>query len=127
MDEILKILPDSELIVMRVIWESKKEMSTGEILSNIGKETNWKLSTLQIILSRLVEKGFLKSEKKGRFNYYLSLIDPYKYKKFATKNFIKKMYNNSGKKLIASLIDEDEMLSDEGIAEIKKMLNKGGN
>lgn len=127
MDEILKILPDSELIVMRVIWESKKEMSTGEILSNIGKETNWKLSTLQIILSRLVEKGFLKSEKKGRFNYYLSLIDPYKYKKFATKNFIKKMYNNSGKKLIASLIDEDEMLSDEDIAEIKKMLNKGGN
>ena len=127
MDEILKILPDSELIVMRVIWESKKEMSTGEILSNIGKETNWKLSTLQIILSRLVEKGFLKSEKIGRFNYYLSLIDPYKYKKFATKNFIKKMYNNSGKKLIASLIDEDEMLSDEDIAEIKKMLNKGGN
>ena len=102
-------------------------MSTGEILSNIKNETNWKLSTLQIILSRLVDKGFLKIEKIDRFNYYSSLIDPNKYKIYETKNFIKKMYNNSGKKLIASLIENDEMLTDEDIAEIKKMLNKGEN
>ncbi len=127
MDKKYKSLPDSELKVMTVIWKNKTKMSTGEILSNIKNETNWKLSTLQIILSRLVDKGFLKVEKIDRFNYYSSLIDPNKYKIFETKNFIKKMYNNSGKKLIASLIEDDEMLTDEDIAEIKKMLNKGEN
>ena len=125
MDKKYKSLPDSELKVMTVIWKNKTKMSTGEILSNIKNETNWKLSTLQIILSRLVNKGFLKIEKIDRFNYYSSLIDPNKYKIYETKNFIKKMYNNSGKKLIASLIQDDEMLTDEDIAEIKKMLNKG--
>ena len=125
MDKKYKSLPDSELKVMTVIWKNKTKMSTGEILSNIKNETNWKLSTLQIILSRLVDKGFLKIEKIDRFNYYSSLIDPNKYKIYETKNFIKKMYNNSGKKLIASLIQDDEMLTDEDIAEIKKMLNKG--
>ena len=123
MDKKYKSLP--ELKVMTVIWKNKTKMSTGEILSNIKNETNWKLSTLQIILSRLVNKGFLKIEKIDRFNYYSSLIDPNKYKIYETKNFIKKMYNNSGKKLIASLIQDDEMLTDEDIAEIKKMLNKG--
>ena len=127
MDKKYKSLPDSELKVMTVIWKNKTKMSTGEILSNIKNETNWKLSTLQIILSRLVDKGFLKIEKIDRFNYYSSLIDPNKYKIYETKNFIKKMYNNSGKKLIASLIEDDEMLTDEDIAEIKKMLNKGEN
>lgn len=127
MDKKYKSLPDSELKVMTVIWKNKTKMSTGEILSNIKNETNWKLSTLQIILSRLVDKGFLKIEKIDRFNYYSSLIDPNKYKIYETKNFIKKMYNNSGKKLIASLIENDEMLTDEDIAEIKKMLNKGEN
>ena len=125
MDKKYKSLPDSELKVMTVIWKNKTKMSTGEILSNIKNETNWKLSTLQIVLSRLVNKGFLKIEKIDRFNYYSSLIDPNKYKIYETKNFIKKMYNNSGKKLIASLIQDDEMLTDEDIAEIKKMLNKG--
>ena len=125
MDKKYRSLPDSELKVMTVIWKNKTKMSTGEILSNIKNETNWKLSTLQIILSRLVNKGFLKIEKIDRFNYYSSLIDPNKYKIYETKNFIKKMYNNSGKKLIASLIQDDEMLTDEDIAEIKKMLNKG--
>ena len=127
MDKKYKSLPDSELKVMTVIWKNKTKMSTGEILSNIKNETNWKLSTLQIILSRLVDKGFLKIEKIDRFNYYSSLIDPNKYKIYETKNFIKKMYTNSGKKLIASLIENDEMLTDEDIAEIKKMLNKGEN
>ena len=56
MENLLKSLPDSELKVMMVIWEKGEKMSTGEILSNL-KDTNWKLSTLQIILGRLTEKG----------------------------------------------------------------------
>jgi len=36
------------------------------------------------------------------------------------------MFNNSKKKLIASLIEEDETLTKEDIEDIKKMLNKGG-
>jgi len=78
-----KILPDSELTVMMIIWESPKEiLSTGEIFNLLNNEITWKLSTLQIILSRLTEKGFLKTEKIGRLNYYSALIDGKNYKKF---------------------------------------------
>ena len=61
MEEIIKSLPDSELKVMKIIWEKNKKMSTGEILSELKNEVDWKLSTLQVILSRLTDKGFLKN------------------------------------------------------------------
>ncbi len=124
MEEIIKSLPDSELKVMMIIWNNNKKMSTGEIGSKLKKEVEWKLSTLQVILSRLTEKGFLKNEKIGRTNYYSSIVDFSKYTKNETKNFIKKMYNNSSKKLIASLLEGDDTLTDNDIEEIKNMLNR---
>lgn len=126
MENIIKSLPDSELKVMMVIWGKGEKMSTGEILAELKDEITWKLSTLQIILSRLVEKGFLANEKIGRYNYYYALVDGGEYTKFETKNFVKKIYNNSSKKLIASLLEGDETLTEEDIEEIRNMLNKGG-
>lgn len=126
MEKKIKSLPDSELKVMMVIWNKRKEMSTGEILSELKDEISWKLSTLQIILSRLVEKGFLKTEKIGRYNYYKALVDGTEYKRLETKNFVRKIYNNSTKKLIASLLENDDTLTNEDIEEIRNMLNKGG-
>ena len=124
MEEIIKSLPDSELKVMKVIWNNNRKMSTGEIDSELKGETEWKLSTLQVILSRLTEKGFLKNEKIGRINYYSSIVDFSRYSRNETKNFIRKMYDNSSKKLIASLIEGDDSLTDYDIEEIKKILNR---
>ena len=126
MEEIMKSLPDSELKVMKIIWNNNRKMSTGEIMAEL-EDVEWKLSTLQVILSRLTEKGFLKNAKEGRINYYYSIVDFSKYTKHETKNFIKKMYDNSSKKLIASLIEGDNYLTDEDIEEIKNMLNRSKN
>lgn len=124
MEEIMKSLPDSELKVMQIVWRNHSPMSTGEILAELKDEVDWKLSTLQVILSRLTEKGFLENSKKGRINYYTPIVDYSKYKKNETKNFVKKMYDNSSKKLIASLIESDNSLTDEDIEELRNMLNR---
>ena len=119
MEEILKSLPDSELKVMMIIWNNERKMSTGEILSELKNEVDWKLSTLQVILTRLTEKGFLENEKVGRNNYYFPKVEFSKYSKHETQNFVRKMYNNSSKKLIASLIEGDDKLTDEDIAYVR--------
>lgn len=124
MEEIVKSLPDSELKVMQIIWKNNKKISTGEIVADLKSEVDWKLSTVQVILSRLTEKGFLKNEKIGRINYYIPIIDSSKYAKKETQNFIKKMYDNSSKKLIASLIEGDDSLTESDIEEIRNMLNR---
>ena len=63
-------------------------------------------------------------QKENRLNYYTSIIDYSKYTKHETKNFIKKMYNNSAKKLIASLVEGDDSLTDNDIEEIKRILDR---
>ena len=124
MEEIIKSLPDSELKVMKIIWNNNRKISTGEILAELKDEVDWKLSTLQVILSRLTEKGFLKNEKIGRINYYSPIVASSKYTKNVTRNFVKKMYDNSSKKLIAALIEGDDSLTEDDINEIKNILNR---
>ena len=59
---------DAELEIMKVIWNSDGEISSGEITKSV-EQMGWKRTTVSTFLSRLVEKGALKNEKRGN-NYY---------------------------------------------------------
>jgi len=54
-------LPDAEFEIMKIIWANIPPISTAEINRQINK--NWKIQTLTVLLQRLVERGFLYSEK----------------------------------------------------------------
>ncbi|MBK5262245.1 MAG: BlaI/MecI/CopY family transcriptional regulator, partial [Peptostreptococcaceae bacterium] len=60
-------LPDAELEVMKVVWELDAPVSTSMIMERL-KYKNWHISTVLKLISRLSERGFIKSEKNGRFN-----------------------------------------------------------
>ena len=101
-------LPDSELLVMQIIWHSKKEIGTGRIVELVCEQKNWSRSTVQVLLTRLEERGFVKIIKKGRFNYYVPLIEEEEYLSKETKTFVEQFYGNSYKKLIAALVQNQD-------------------
>lgn len=119
-------LPDSELNVMKVIWNSQEPIGIGKILEILAKEKDWTRSTVQVLLSRLEERGFISSHRKGRLKYYLPLIAEDVYCAKETKTFLEHFYNNSYKKLIASLV-QDNPLSEEDIDDIIQIIKKGGD
>lgn len=119
-------LPDSELNVMKVIWNSTEAIGTGKIIEVLIEEKNWSRSTIQVLLSRLEERGFIECQKTGRLKYYLPLIREEDYCSKETKTFIEHFYNNSYKKLIASLV-QDNTLSEEDIDDIINIIKKGGD
>ena len=45
----------------------------------VGEEKKWKMPTLISYLNRLTEKGFIRSEKKGRDRWYYPIIDEKEY------------------------------------------------
>ena len=63
---------EGELEIMKVIWASGGELSSGEITKAVENK-GWKRTTVSTFLSRLVEKGVLESEKRGN-NYFLKLL-----------------------------------------------------
>jgi predicted transcriptional regulator len=70
---------------------------------------------------RLVERGFLRSEKHGKERAYYPLVQKEDYLKFETGNFIKQFHNNSFLNLVNTLYD-GETLTDGDIDELTQWL-----
>ena len=51
---------------MKAIWDNTPPMSTNDVMKVVSQEKNWNISTLLTLLSRLIDRGFLTSEKRGR-------------------------------------------------------------
>lgn len=119
-------LPESELNVMKVIWNSKEPIGTGRITEILSTEKNWSRSTVQVLLARLEERGFIMCQKTGRLKYYIPLIEEKVYCSRETKSFLDHFYNSSYKKLIASLVQNNTLDKDD-IEEIIEIIKNGGN
>ncbi|MBR3772603.1 MAG: BlaI/MecI/CopY family transcriptional regulator [Clostridium sp.] len=116
-------LPESELVVMQSVWELEEPVGTGRIVEQVEQKRDWSRSTIQVFLGRLEERGFLRCERKGRLKMYYSAIKQEEYRKRETKSFLENMYENSCKKLIASLV-QTKMLSKEELEDIVKIMEE---
>lgn len=118
-----KRLPDAELEVMKVIWDSKPPMSTNDVMKVISKEKTWNISTLLTLLSRLIERGFLSSEKRGRERIYSPIVDKADYMEFETRTFLQKLHKNSFMSLVTTLYDNHD-LTESDIDELSQWLKE---
>lgn len=119
-------LPDAELDIMLVLWSVKEPIKTSNILEIINYEKNWSMSTLQALLARLQERGFVEVQKKSGLNYYVPIVRKDEYRLKETKTFIERLYGNSLPSLVATLI-HSETIDEADIAEIAEMLRKEGS
>lgn len=119
-------LSDAELEIMKIIWENPEEITLFpyimEELAARGKPCQ--KNTLIVLLSRLINKGFLSAKKIGRRNEYTTLVSETEYQTVQTKNFLEKIYEGKVKGLVSNLISGD-FLADEEYEELKKLLEEG--
>lgn len=118
----MRRLPDAELEVMKAIWESPPPMSTNDVMKLISAEKNWNISTLLTLLSRLIERGFLSSEKRGRERIYYPMVERGEYMEFETKNFLQKLHKNSFMSLVTTLYNNND-LTEQDINELSQWLS----
>lgn len=95
----LEKIPHSEFKIMQIFWESDKVLTSRDIVHIMSHE--WKQTTTLTLLSRLVRRGFLSSEKKPTYTKYKVLVDKKIYLEFETSDFLKNVHDNS----VASLVD----------------------
>lgn len=112
-------ITEAELEIMNVLWAAKEPM-TAQQVSDVLKSKEWKYSTIATLFSRMVDKGTVTYERRGRFFYYTPAVDEKEYKVSETKSFISNLYNGSVKNLVASLFESRQMSADD-IDEIKKL------
>ena len=108
---------EAELEIMKVLWKAGEPVNT-QYINEAVEEKGWKRTTISTFLTRLVDKGAISSEKRGKLYYYTPIITQKDYRKSQTKNFIMSVYNGSVKDLAVSLF-ENETLSDDDIKELR--------
>ena len=104
MGEIMR-LPDTELEIMKAIWEKGETLSTSEVKALLERQRPWNVSALQTLLNRLIDRGFLESYKEGKNRFYTPLVSEKEYLAVENKAFLEKVNDRSVTKLVASLFD----------------------
>lgn len=111
--ERIKRLPDSELDIMMIIWESGTSVTSAYVMEKLPKDRKWANTTVLNFLARLVDRGFLQIKKQGRINYYSPLIEESDYLQQESKTFLEKMHMGSLKSFVASLYDGSTITKEE--------------
>ena len=119
----MKKLPDAEFDVMKVVWANEPPITTNIVMEQLGKARNWKAQTIISLMLRLVERGFIRTEKKGRERIYFPLISKEAYLKFETNNFMEQYHNRSILSLVNTLHDA-KVLTDEDIDELLRWVKE---
>lgn len=119
-------ISDAELEIMKIVWGNPEEVTLfPHIMDGLAARGKpCQKNTLIVLLSRLINKGFLNAKKVGRHNEYTELVSESEYQTAQTKNFLDKIYEGSAKGLVSNLISGD-LLSDEEYEELKELLEKG--
>ena len=104
MGEIMR-LPDTELEIMKAIWEKGETLSTSEVKALLERQRAWNVSALQTLLNRLIDRGFLGSHKEGKNRFYTPLISEKDDLAVENKAFLEKVNDRAVTKLGASLFD----------------------
>ena len=120
MNNIAGKIQDSELEVMRVLWEAKKALPLIEIRRVLSARCGWEDSTIKTLLRRLQAKDIVKLERRG---IYSATVTEEEYNQWSTHAFVNKVFAGSAKKLVASLVSAGQ-LDEKDIAELTAMFNE---
>jgi len=106
-----KKLPDAELDIMKIIWDWKNEtpISTSQIKEQLDSIRVLNISAVHTLLTRLVDRGFLKSFKQEKNRHYEPIIAESDYIAWENKSFLEKLNDNSITKFITHLYNENSI------------------
>ena len=116
-------ISESEYEIMKLIWRDAP-ITTNDVVKRFEGINDWSPKTVQTLLARLVKKGALSYEKKGRVYIYTPLIKEKEYIHTESSSFLKKFYNGALISMDLNFIDDDK-LTDKDINELISILEKG--
>ena len=118
-NELAEKISDSELEVMKLLWQAGDALPVTEIRETLQRTRGWEATTVKTLVSRLVSKGALRQERRNVF-YYSPLITERDYNAWATDSLIRRLYNGSARELVAALV-RSEGLTEQDIEELRTM------
>ena len=112
-------ISESELEVMRVLWEAEDALPVTEIRRTLHERKGWEATTVKTLVHRLVQKGAVSQEQRKVF-YYRPLVSAQEYNDWAANDLVRRLFRGSAKELVATLV-KSEGLSREDLSELRDL------
>ena len=119
-----KLLTEVELELMGILWKMNGG-SVAEVMEKLPEERKLATTSVSTILRILEQKGVLKAKKEGRGHVYLPLVLKSDYEAKTVRHVVDKVFDGTPTALVRQLLNSGG-LSDQDLAEIKKMIQEMG-
>ena len=118
-------ITEAEWTVMRIVWE-RGTATANEVVQALEGTTDWKPKTIHTLLRRLTDKGALGYEKSGREFVFCPQVSERDCQLAESRSFLDRVFGGGGvAPLVAAFVEQEKLTPDE-IAELKRILGKGG-
>ena len=115
-------ISNSELEVMRVLWQRKQPTKASELHDELEKLKGWTKSTTNTLITRLRDKGIIEPAERYGVARYIPLISEDEYILSEEKTLLERF--GSAKKLIMAMV-QNKHLTNADIDELREYFNAG--
>ncbi|MCA0454040.1 MAG: BlaI/MecI/CopY family transcriptional regulator [Chloroflexi bacterium] len=113
-----KFLGELELAIMEIVW-NQQPISVSEVLTILNtQQRKLAYTSVMTVMSRLVEKGWLKTEKRGRAYIYQALQSRQEAEARAVGEVVHALLNDFGEIAVAQFIKELDEISPDTLARL---------
>ena len=115
-------LSPAQLHIMNVVWD-RGEVGVAEIWVALARERQVARNTVQTMVSRLQQKGWLKHRQEGNAFYYTAAVPRQRVLGNLVSRLVDAAFGGSASGLVLTLL-EDARLSPDDAAKIREMIDR---
>jgi len=115
-------LSAAQMEIMRVVWD-KGEVAVGDVWDALSKQRVIARNTVQTVLTRLAEKGWLKYRKQGRAFLFRAAVPRDATLRGMVRRLVDTAFSGSAEGLVLAML-EGRSLSNEEADRIRKMIDE---
>ena len=114
-------LSEKQLEIMNIVWD-RGETTVGDIWAKISAVRKMVRNTVQTMVMRLEEKGWLKHRVEGNTFYYRATQTSDEVRKRMARRLVDTVFEGSTEGLLLAILDEQPLSEDEA-ARIRQLID----
>lgn len=118
----LPAMSPAETEILRLVWQLD-EATVQQIRDRLPADRSLAYNTVQTLLSRLEQKGYLKHREEGRAHVFSPLVKPQEVIKTTVRDFLGRLFGGDPKPLVQFLA-EDGKIDEEDIKRLRELIKK---
>jgi len=115
----MKITP-AETEIMEALWR-RGPLTADELIAELAERQSWGSATVRTLISRLLKKKAIASEREDRRHRYTPLIERARYAHSESQDLLDRLFGGKLAPFVAQFADS-QALSDEDVARLKRLI-----